>query len=177
MDYVHHEGFNRRVKVRRFTRTGSNAPNENSNSPLLVEIALSTYQSDLLILRPSLHDGRIVHAVDDHGVDPRLPERVLLLQVLRDLLGGSRRREGAGQTEQDDGLVLGEVRQIVLVGRKAHVKFDGRQLVADGCKAARQRRSSAGCQETGALEHHRPVAVVAVLLFMDDDEASYWLVR
>ena len=98
-----------------------------------------TYQPNLLILRPRLHDCCVVDRIHDDRVYSRLSERVLLLHVVRDLLGGSGGRKGPGQTQNDQRLVGGKLGQVVLLGRPSRVEFHRRKLVADSRQAAEQR--------------------------------------
>ena len=52
-----------------------------------------------------LHHRAVVDAVHQHLVDPRLLELVLLLKISGDLRLGSRRRESAGQADNNNALV------------------------------------------------------------------------
>jgi len=56
-------------------------------------------------------------------VNSSLAECVLVFQIIRNLLCGSGGSEGTGETEEDDVLILGEVSQVVNLGRKALVQF------------------------------------------------------
>ena len=80
------------------------------------------------------HDRAIVDAVHEHLVDPLCLELVLLLKVPGDLCRRSRRREGAGQADQNDLLALyplGEVDLHTVRAGEAVVQLDGRDLGAD----------------------------------------------
>mmetsp|Transcript_2796 Transcript_2796/g.7690 ORF Transcript_2796/g.7690 Transcript_2796/m.7690 type:complete len:275 (-) Transcript_2796:213-1037(-) len=112
--------------------------------PLWITHELQQGQPGFLVFRPSLHYGGIIDTVDNDFFDPFLSERLLLLEVIRDLLCGSGGGERPGQTDQDDRFVLGEVGEVVLRRRKAEVQIDARELVAHGGQpAARRHRSEA----------------------------------
>lgn len=55
------------------------------------------------------------------------------------LPGGS---EGTGQSNQENGLVLGKVGQVVLVGRESKMQIDARQLISHGSKTTKRCRWS-----------------------------------
>jgi len=63
-------------------------------------------QPDFLVLGPSLHYGSVVDTIDNDSFDPFLSKRLLILEVVRDLLCGSSGGEGTGQTDQEYGFVL-----------------------------------------------------------------------
>mmetsp|Transcript_22866 Transcript_22866/g.68644 ORF Transcript_22866/g.68644 Transcript_22866/m.68644 type:complete len:212 (-) Transcript_22866:85-720(-) len=90
-------------------------------------------EADALVLGPRVHDGHVVHAVNDDLVDPRGFQLGLLGQVPGDLLRGSGGRERARKTD-DDGLLAGEaLRQADRgVGEVRHQDAVGRDAVADG---------------------------------------------
>jgi len=51
---------------------------------------------DLLVLRPGLHDGCVIHTVHDHSVNSSLAECVLVFQITWNLPCGSGGSEGTG---------------------------------------------------------------------------------
>jgi len=53
------------------------------------------------LLSPRGHDGAVVHAEDEHLVDPSLVKLLLSLDIAWDLARGSGWREGAGKTNED----------------------------------------------------------------------------
>ena len=101
------------------------------------KIVTRTYQTNFLILCPSLHDGRVVDTIDNHILYPHISESVLILQVVGDVLGASSRSKSSWKAHQKNRFVLAIFHKIVLGGRKAVMKFDRWQLVSDGCKGSK----------------------------------------
>jgi hypothetical protein len=98
------------------------SPYETSNQQ--THITIRSYQSDLQILPPSLHDGTIVYAVNDYGINASGSECVLIFQIVWNLLCGSGRCEGSWKANKQDVLVLCKVREIVLLGWETLMQFD-----------------------------------------------------
>lgn len=66
-----------------------------------IEHGALSVASNLLVVRPCVHDGPVVDAEDDNLVDPLGLQLVLSCEVSGDVLCGSCRRECAGQTHED----------------------------------------------------------------------------
>lgn len=69
----------------------------------------------LLVVRPSLHDSRVVHAVYENFLDPRFLELILSFNVAGDLDCRSRRGERTRQGQDDHVLVLGVLGKVDLL--------------------------------------------------------------
>lgn len=93
-----------------------------------------SYQSDLLIFSPSLHDSTIVYAINDNCVDACGPECVLIFQIVWNLLCGSGGCKGTWKTHQENILVFGKISKIVFLGWESMVQLNGRKLISHGRK-------------------------------------------
>jgi len=76
----------------------------------------------ILVLRPSLHDGTIIHAEDNHIRDALRLQIILLGQVARHLPCGSSGCESARKAKYHHFLALTELSQRYLLRRKALVQ-------------------------------------------------------
>lgn len=113
----------------------------------------NTHQPGLEVLGPSLHDSSVVHTVHNDCMNSRLPESVLVLQIVRDLPCGSRGREGTRQTHKDHRLVLTKVGKVVLLGRESLVQVNAGKHISDRCEGTGGgiHQAGSGCRETAAL--------------------------
>lgn len=111
---------------------------------------------DSLILRPSVHHGSVVHAIDQYFVNSSFLESVLILEVARNLHGRSRGCERPGQTDDEQVLVGGVLGRVDFLDRvETLVEFDGGDLVTrfDGGEGVDRRRRAERSYSHGKDSH------------------------